>query len=139
MFLAGEGSTLRAAQPPCRGCFACCGAVVGLDHGVGHPPAASGPRHRTATLEARRVRGRRREAERSPMAETVREAHERFPRFFQERCAAIVPAPGVRHIGGAAYCVWASPPTGACTTHRHGAVHRRTTSALTTSRQRVVP
>jgi len=28
---------------------------LGLDHGVGHPTAASGPRHSTAALQAKRV------------------------------------------------------------------------------------
>src|SRR5215831_8824903 len=82
----------------------------GLDHGVGHPPAASGPRHSTAAPEARHGRGRRCDAERTHMAETVRKAHERFPQFSWEGCAAIVHTPGLFHIGGAAYFVWAYPP-----------------------------
>ena len=44
------------------------------------------------------------------MAETVSEAHDFFPRFSQEKCAAMVHAPGLLHIGGAAYFVWAYPP-----------------------------
>jgi hypothetical protein len=39
------------------------------------------------------------------MAATVSEAHDRFPRFSQERSAAILHAPGLLHIGGAAYLV----------------------------------
>ena len=44
------------------------------------------------------------------MVETVSEAHELFPRFSQERCIAMIQAPGLLHIGGAAYFVWAYPP-----------------------------
>jgi hypothetical protein len=44
------------------------------------------------------------------MAKTVSEAHDRFPRFTQERCAFIIFAPGLLRIGGAAYFVWAYPP-----------------------------
>jgi hypothetical protein len=44
------------------------------------------------------------------MAETVSEAHDRFLRFIQERCAVIIDALGLRRIGGAAYFVWAYPP-----------------------------
>ena len=72
------------------------------------------------------------------MAETVRKAHERFPQVSLECSAAIMPAPGLLDIGGAAYFVWAAPPNGGYTAHRHGAVQRRTTSARTTSRQLVV-
>src|SRR5262245_54774581 len=49
-------------------------AIHGLDHGVGHHPAASGPCHSTAAPEARRGRGCSRDAERSHMAEKVRKA-----------------------------------------------------------------
>ena len=52
--------------------------------------------------------------------------------------AAIVHTPGLFHIGRAAYFVWAYPPNRGCTAHKHGAVQRRTTSALIPSRQRVV-
>ena len=34
-----------------------------------------------------------------------------FSRFSQERCTAMVYAPGLLHIGGVAYFVWAYPPT----------------------------
>jgi hypothetical protein len=44
------------------------------------------------------------------MAKTVSEAHDRLPRFTQERCAVIIYAPGLLRIGGAAYFVWAYPP-----------------------------
>jgi len=44
------------------------------------------------------------------MAETVSEVYDLFPRFSQERCAVRVQAPGLLHIGGAAYFVWAYPP-----------------------------
>ena len=87
---------------------------LGLDHGVGHPPAASGPRQNTSAPEAKRVQGFRRDAERSQMAETGSEAYNLFPRFSQERSAAMVHAPGLLHIGGSAYFVWADPPGGAC-------------------------
>ena len=44
------------------------------------------------------------------MAETVRKAHDRFPRFSQEICAAMVYAPGLLRIGGSAYVAWAVAP-----------------------------
>jgi hypothetical protein len=47
------------------------------------------------------------DAERSHMAETDSEAHDLFPRFSQEKSAAMVHAPGLLHIGGSAYFVWA--------------------------------
>ena len=72
------------------------------------------------------------------MAETVSEAHDLFPRFSQERCTVTIHALGLLHIGGAAYCVWEYPPNFGRTAQRHGEVHRRTTSALTTSRQLLV-
>jgi hypothetical protein len=79
-----------------------------LDHGVGHPPAASGPRHRTAAPEAERRRGRQREAERSQRAK-------RGPwlsplGFGMVRSDGRIHALGRFHIGGVAYCVWALPP-----------------------------
>jgi hypothetical protein len=51
------------------------------------------------------MRGLRRNAERSHMAETVSEAHDRFPRFSQKICAVMIDAPGLLRIGGAAYFV----------------------------------
>jgi hypothetical protein len=102
----------------------------GLDHGGGHPPAASGPCYRNSALEARRVRGLRRDAERAQIAETVSKVHALFLRFSQERGAVIIQAPGLLYISRAAYFLWAVPPNGGCTAQRHGAVHRRTTSAL---------
>jgi hypothetical protein len=39
----------------------------------------------------------------------------------------MVHAPGLLHIGGAAYVVWAYPPNFGCTAQRHIPVHRRTT------------
>ena len=69
------------------------------------------------------------------MAETVSKAHDLYPRFSQERNGAIVHAPGLLHIGGSAYFVWADPPNGGCIAQRHGEVHRRTISALTTLKQ----
>ena len=61
------------------------------------------------------------------MAETVCKAHDRFPRFSQRICAAIVYAPGLLRIGGSAYLVWAGPPNVRCTAQRHVHVPRRTT------------
>jgi hypothetical protein len=81
------------------------GKARGLDHGVGHPPTACRPCHSTAAPEARRMRGLRRNAERSHMAETVSEAHDRFPQFSQKICAVMIDAPGLLRIGGAAYFV----------------------------------
>jgi hypothetical protein len=75
------------------------------------PGAASGLCQSPAAPEARYGRGRRREAERSPKAETVHKT--------QERCAPIVPALDFRHIGRAAYFVWASPPNGGGTAQRY--------------------
>src|SRR5262249_13636082 len=99
----------------------------GLDHGVGHPPAASGSCPSPAAPEAKCVRGRRRAAERSHRAETVSAAHDLCPRFSQERSAVMVPAPGRLHIGGAAYFVWAYPSNCGRTAYRPGQVYRRTT------------
>src|SRR5262249_53586779 len=120
-------------------------AYIALFGSAGRPrswcrpsPAAAGPRHSTSAPVAQRVRGFRHDAERVHMAETGSEAHELFPRFSQERSAAIVPALGLLYIGGAAYFVWAYPPNGGCTARRHVAVHRHTTSALTTSKQLLV-
>jgi molybdopterin synthase catalytic subunit len=84
------------------------------------------------------VRGLQREAERSQRAKTVSEAHDLFSRFLQGKNVAIVHASGHLHIGGTAYFVWAYPPNSGCTAHRQVAVHRRTTSALTTSNQLLV-
>jgi hypothetical protein len=50
----------------------------------------------------------------------------------------MVHAPGLLHIGEAAYFVWAYPPNFGCTAQRHREVQRRTTSALTTLKQLVV-
>jgi len=58
------------------------------------------------------------------MAETVRKAHERFPQGSLECSAAIMSAPGLLDIGGAAYFVWAAPPNRRYTAHRHGAERR---------------
>ena len=81
------------------------------------------------------MRGLRRDAEKAQIAETVSKAHALFPRFSQERGTVIIHAPGFLHIGGAAYFVWAYPLNGGCTAQRHGEVHRRTISALTTLKQ----
>jgi len=86
---------------------------LGLEHSVGHLSAASGQCHSTSAPEAKRMRGFRRDAERSHMAETDSEAHDLFPRFSQEKSAAMVHAPGLLHIGGSAYFVWADPPNSA--------------------------
>jgi hypothetical protein len=44
------------------------------------------------------------------MAETVSEVRALCPQCSQEREEAIVHPPGLLHIGGSAYCVWAEPP-----------------------------
>src|SRR5262249_11902371 len=44
------------------------------------------------------------------MAETVNEAHNLFPWFSQEMSIAMVHAPGLLHIGGAAHFLWGYPP-----------------------------
>jgi len=101
---------------------------MGLAHGIGPLPAASGPRYNTSAPEAKHVRGLQREAERAQRAGTSSASHDLFPRFLQERCAAMIYAPSLLHIGGTAYFVWAYPPNGGCTAQRHVEVHRRTTS-----------
>src|SRR5262245_4298814 len=73
-------------------CFARPG-VCGLDPGGG-PLAASGPRRSPAASEAKRRRGRRRDAKRAPMAETGSAAPARCPRVSQVRSTAMVQAPG---------------------------------------------
>ena len=50
----------------------------------------------------------------------------------------MVPAPGLLHIGEAAYFVWAYAPKGGCTARRHVEVQRGTTSALQTSQPLVL-
>jgi len=42
----------------------------------------------------------------------------------------MVQAPGLLHIGEAAYFVWAYAPKSGCTARRHVEGHRHTTSAL---------
>jgi len=66
---------------------------LGFDHGVGHPPPASSPRHSTWASETKHLQELRRDAERSQMAETVSETHDLFPRFSQETSDVIVHAP----------------------------------------------
>ena len=68
-------------------------------------PVASGSRHSTSAPEAKSVRGLRRDAERSQIAETVSETHDLFPRFSHEKSNAMIYDPGLLHIGGAAYFV----------------------------------
>jgi len=72
------------------------------------------------------------------MDATVSKAYGLCPRCSQERCTGIVHAPGLRHIGEAAYFRWAAPPNLGCTAQRHGEVQRGPTSALTTLKQLVV-
>jgi hypothetical protein len=119
----------RGQRPPCSARP----GVWGLDQGVG-PLAASGSCHSPAAPAAKRRRGRRREAERVPMAETGSAAHARCPRFSQARSAVMVQAPGRLYIGGSAYFVWADPPNGGCTARRLVAGHRRTPAARSTSK-----
>jgi hypothetical protein len=75
-----------------------------LDHGVSDSSGLSAGINTTAP-EERAYEDFRYHAERSHMAETVREAHDRFPRFSLEMCAAMIHAPGLLRIGGAAYFV----------------------------------
>ena len=58
------------------------------------------------------MQGLQREAERSHRVATGSEAPALLPQFSQERSTAMVHAPGLLHIGGSAYFVWASPPNG---------------------------
>ena len=46
------------------------------------------------------------------MAETGSEAHDSLPLILPGRSAAMVHAPGLLHIGGSAYFVWADPLNG---------------------------
>jgi len=65
------------------------------------------------------MRGLRREDARSPVAETVSEAHA-LPRGFRiVRGEKRIHALGCCHIGGGAYYVWALPPTVGGTAHRY--------------------
>jgi hypothetical protein len=82
-------------------------------------PATSAPCHSTAAREASSLRGLRREAEGSHVAETVSEAHALPPRLSHRRREGRIPALGCGHIGGTAYCVWALPPNVGGTVHRH--------------------
>src|SRR5262245_16675882 len=91
------------------------------------PPPASGPRYSTSALETKCVRGLRRAGERALETETVSEAHDLYSRFSQEKCAVIVHAPGLLHIGGSRNVVHAYTPNFRRPTPRHIHVHRRTT------------
>jgi len=82
-----EGATRYGLHQPVS-----TGELLGLDHGVGYR-AASGPRHRTAAPEARRVRGRRRDAERSQTVETISATQHLFSRF----CPLVDPLPALCH------------------------------------------
>src|SRR5262249_46858053 len=91
--------------------------------------AASAPRHSTTALEARSLRGLRRDAEGSQVAETVSEAHDLPPRFSHGRRDERIHALGHCHIGGTAHVVWALPPKVVGTAHRHVQIHSHTTSS----------
>jgi hypothetical protein len=56
------------------------------------------------------MRGLRRDAEGSQVAETVGEAHALPFGFRMVRSAVRIHALGRFHIGAVAYCVWAFPP-----------------------------
>src|SRR5262245_28824053 len=98
-------------------------------------PAAAAPRHSTSALEARSLRGLRRDAERCQGAETVSEAYDRPPRFSHGRSDGRIQALVHCHIGGGAYFVWALPPMVGGTAQRHVPVQSHTTSSITPSKQ----
>jgi hypothetical protein len=56
------------------------------------------------------MRGLRRDAEGSHVAEMVSEAQDLPPRFWHSESEIRIHARGRFHIGGAAYCLWALPP-----------------------------
>jgi hypothetical protein len=97
--------------------------------------AASAPRHSTVALGARSLRGRRRDAEGSQVAETVSEAHDLPLRFSHGRHDGRIHALGCCHIGEAAYFVWALPPNIGGTAQRHVQVHPHTTSLRTMAKR----
>src|SRR5262245_10776810 len=99
---------------------------------VSTTPAASGPRHRTSAPETRRRQGLRREAAGSQVAETGSEAHDLSPRCAHGSSEGRIHALGRLHIDGAAYFVWALPPTVGDTAQSHVQVHSYTTSSITT-------
>ena len=83
-----DRADLRRSRGTRHPCSALLALVCEVSIRASAPPAASGPRHSPAAPEAKRRRGLRRDAERSPMAETSSEAHARCPRFSQARSAA---------------------------------------------------
>src|SRR5215510_11021030 len=93
-------------------------------------PAASAPRHSTAALEARSLRGLRRDAEGSQGAETVSEAHHLLPRCSHGRGDRRIHTLGRCHIGVGAYSVWTLPPKVGGAAHRHGQMHSHTISSI---------
>jgi len=97
-------------------------------------PAAFAPRHSTSALKARIRQQLRRVAEGSLVAGTVREAHDLPPRFLHGSSDGRIHALGRFHIGGAAYFVWALPPTVGGTAQRYVQVHSHTASSITTSK-----
>ena len=70
------------------------------------------------------------------MAETIRKAHECFSEFSQEVQLCMFQASATSAWSPILY---GRIRLGGCTAHRYGAVHRRTTSALTTSRKLLGP
>jgi hypothetical protein len=72
------------------------------------------------------------------VAETVSEAHALSPRLSQGRREGRIQSLGCGHIGEAAYFVWALPPNGGGTAHRHGQVHPHTTFLRTMTKRLVV-
>src|SRR5262249_24800802 len=79
-------------------------------------PTPFAPRDSTSVLEARSLRGLRRDAEGSHVAETIGEAHALPPRFSHGRRDRRIHAVGCCHIGGVAHiCMGAS----AHRLHRH--------------------
>src|SRR5262249_8288230 len=68
--------------------------------------AASAARHNTSALEARSMRGRRRNAEGAHVAETVSKAHD-LPLGFRVVSSDVrIHSVGRFHMGGGAYFVW---------------------------------
>jgi hypothetical protein len=61
-------------------------------------------------------------------ARVCAEGHALALRLSPERSERRIQALGRLHIGGAAYCVWARPPTVGGKAHRHVEVHSHTTA-----------
>src|SRR3989442_11805676 len=92
--------------------------------------ATSGPRHSTSALEARSMRGLRRDTEGSQVAETGSETHDLSPRFSHGRSDVRIHFLSRLHIGGAPSFFLALPPHFGGTPPKHKQVHSLTTPSV---------